>query len=77
MALHDTLSQMNVLLTTMALDLTKVSKGNKSAAQRVRVGSIDLEKIAKRFRKESIDAEKKGKIRKKFLVKKRKKKRAD
>lgn len=76
MALNDTLSQMNSLLTTMALDLTKVIKGNKSAAQRVRVGTIDLEKIAKRFRKESVAAEKNGKFKKRSIAKKRKKKRA-
>ncbi|HSX13705.1 MAG TPA: hypothetical protein VLE96_04705 [Chlamydiales bacterium] len=76
MALNDTLSQMNSILTTMVMDLTKVIKGNKSAAQRVRVGTIDLEKIAKRFRKESVAAEKNGKNRKKSVAKKRKKKRA-
>jgi hypothetical protein len=76
MALNETLSQMNILLTTMAHDLTKVIKGNKSAAQRVRVGTIDLEKIAKRFRKESVAAEKNSRFKKKSLVKKRKKRRA-
>src|SRR6266568_2101061 len=47
MALNETLTQMNSLLMTMVMDLSKVNKGNKSAAQRVRVGTVDLEKIAK------------------------------
>ena len=51
MALNETLTQMNSLLMTMVMDLSKVNKGNKSAAQRVRVGTVDLEKIAKRSAK--------------------------
>lgn len=67
MALNDTLAQMNSLLMIMVMDLTKVSKGNKTAAQRVRVNTIDLEKIAKRFRKESVAAEKSGRLKKKVV----------
>ncbi len=58
MALSETLVQLNCLLTRVVADLSKVHRGNKSAAQRVRVGTIDLEKIAKKFRKESVAAEK-------------------
>lgn len=59
MALNDTMKQLETVLTNVAKDLVKVKKGNKSAAQRVRVGTIHLEKVAKDFRKESL-AEKKG-----------------
>lgn len=74
MALIDTMQQLNSLLSKMVMDLGKVNRGNKSAAQRVRVGTIDLEKIAKRFRKESVAAEKNGKLKKKLALKKAKKK---
>jgi hypothetical protein len=47
-----------------------VRRGNKAASQRVRTGTIMLERIAKVFRKESIYAEKIGKFRKKSIVKK-------
>ena len=77
MALNETMTQLHSLLAEVVTDLHKVYKGNKSAAQRVRVGTIDLEKIAKRFRKESVSAEKNGRLKKKFASKKgrRKKKR--
>jgi hypothetical protein len=75
MALNDTMTQLNTLLSKVVTDLGKVYRGNKSAAQRVRVGTIDLEKIAKKFRKESVLAERNGKLKKKSLLKKSKKKR--
>ena len=71
MALHETVNQLESLLISLAKDLIKVGRGNKSAAQRARVGTIRLEKIGKLFRKESIHAERNGKIRKK-KAKKRK-----
>lgn len=74
MALTDTMQQLHSLLAKVVIDLGKVNRGNKSAAQRVRVGTIDLEKIAKRFRKESVAAEKNGKLKKKSNLKKAKKK---
>lgn len=74
MALNETLVQLNFLLTKVVADLSKVHRGNKSAAQRVRVGTIDLEKIAKRFRKESIAAEKHGSKKNILRRNKRKKK---
>ena len=43
------------LLERVYEDLVKaVEKENKAAAQRVRTGSIRLEKVAKLFRKESV-----------------------
>ncbi len=78
MSLADTMNQLNALLLSVTKDLGKVHRGNKAAAQRVRVGTIKLEKIAKRFRKESVTAEKSGKLKKKPTSKKtkrRKKKR--
>lgn len=71
MALTDTMGKMEHLLNKLTKDLLKAEKGNKSAAQRVRVGTIRFEKIGKVFRKESVDAEKNGKLRKK-KVRKRK-----
>lgn len=72
MALAETVQQLNTVLTKVVMDLSKVYKGNKSAAQRVRVGTINLEKIAKRFRKESVAAEKSGKLKRKSFQKKAK-----
>lgn len=75
MALADTINHLNQLLHALIKDLTKVSRGNKTAAQRVRTGTIKLEKIAKLFRKESVHAEKSGRLKKKKgAVKKVKKK---
>ena len=65
MALSDTIHQLSSLLAEISKDLVKVIKGNKSAAQRVRTGTIRLEKVAKLFRKESIHSEKGGKLKKK------------
>jgi hypothetical protein len=65
MSLRDTMNQMNHLLAAVAKDLGKVCNGNKSAAQRVRTGTIKLEKISKIFRKESVAAEKSGQLKKK------------
>ncbi|MBS3904617.1 MAG: hypothetical protein KGZ39_04765 [Simkania sp.] len=60
MALKDTATNLMKLLETCMRDLHKASGGNKAAAQRVRTGTIRLEKTAKVYRKESIAAEKKG-----------------
>jgi hypothetical protein len=60
MAFKDTVRTMRELLVEIQADLTKGENGNKAAAQRVRVYTIDLEKIAKLYRKESIQSEKKG-----------------
>ena len=59
MALKDTVKTMKELLAETMADLEKGEGGNKAAAQRVRVYTIDLEKVAKVYRKESIAAEKK------------------
>lgn len=77
MALNETMNHLNQILNSVLKDLEKVQRGNKAAAQRVRVGTIKLERIAKVFRKESVAAEKSGKLKKKpavKAVKKRKKK---
>lgn len=67
MALTDTMNQMSHLLAALEKDLIKVQRGNKAAAQRVRIGTIKLSKIGKGFRKESMQAEKIGKFKKKSL----------
>lgn len=68
MSLKETMHRLNHLLTTITKDLGKVQRGNRTAAQRVRVGTVRLEKIGKIFRKESIAAEKGGRLRKKPVV---------
>ena len=58
MSLHDTVKEMRELLGSLSIDLEKAVNGNKAASQRVRTGTIKLEKSAKKYRKESIRAEK-------------------
>jgi hypothetical protein len=61
MALKQTVNEMNKLLAQITQDLQKAEGGNKAASQRVRTGTISLEKVAKKYRKESIAEEKKTK----------------
>ncbi len=49
---------MQNLLSGITIDLEKSTKGNKAASQRVRTGTVKLEKVAKMYRKESILTEK-------------------
>lgn len=65
MALSNTIKQMRDLLQNITSDLEKAENGNKAASQRVRTGTIRLEKTAKVYRKESISAEKKGLVKRK------------
>lgn len=58
MTYKDTAKEMKHLLEQIAHDLTKAENGNKAASQRVRTGTVRLEKIAKAYRKESIRNEK-------------------
>lgn len=58
MALKDTVKQLRDLLNMVTHDLEKADKGNKAASQRVRTGTVKMEKIAKLYRKESIKNEK-------------------
>lgn len=60
MGLNDTVKHMRELLAGISVDLEKAAGGNKAASQRVRTGTIRLEKIAKNYRKESIHSEKSG-----------------
>lgn len=73
MALNETVGKLENLLNSLVKDLMKVGRGNKSAAQRVRVGTLRLEKVGKQFRKESVNAEKSGKLRKKKIRKRKRK----
>lgn len=61
MALKDTIKHMRELLSGIANDLEKADGGNKAASQRVRTGTVKLEKVAKHYRKESIKTEKSSK----------------
>lgn len=61
MALNDTIKQVKNLLANITQDLEKAENGNKAASQRVRTGTVKLEKIAKLYRKESIKNEKTAK----------------
>jgi len=65
MSLDKTMHQLEQLLTSLTKDMIKAHRGNKTAAQRIRTGTIKLEKIGKVFRKESVRAEKTGKFKKK------------
>lgn len=58
MALKSTIKNMHQLLEEITIDLHKAEGGNKAASQRVRTGTITLEKVAKQYRKESIANEK-------------------
>ena len=60
MGLNETTKNMRELLAALSIDLEKAVGGNKAASQRVRTGTIRLEKTAKLYRKESISAERKG-----------------
>ncbi len=65
MALKDTVKHLRDLLAHITQDLEKADNGNKAASQRVRTGTVRLEKIAKAYRKESIKSEKATKGQKK------------
>lgn len=65
MSIKETYNDLRDLLSHIASDLDKSENGNKAASQRVRTGTVKLEKVAKLFRKESIAAEKKTKGQKK------------
>ena len=65
MALKDTTKHMKDLLNNITMDLQKAENGNKAASQRVRTGTVKLEKVAKLYRKESIKGEKQTKSTKK------------
>lgn len=65
MALKETVKQLRDLLQNVTNDLEKAEKGNKAASQRVRTGTVKMEKIAKHYRKESIKNEKSSKDTKK------------
>lgn len=68
MALKETVDQLQGLLDAVTKDLEKGLRGNKAAAQRVRTGTIKMEKIAKLYRKQSIAFEKTIKPKKKAAV---------
>lgn len=61
MSIKDTYKHLRDLLSNVMSDLDKSENGNKAASQRVRTGTVKLEKLAKLFRKESIGFEKKNK----------------
>lgn len=69
MALKNTVVQLRTLLGQVTKDLDKAERGNKAASQRVRTGTIKLEKTAKLFRKESVKADKENKGRPKVAKK--------
>ena len=64
MSLQDSIKEVRSLLASLTIDIEKAANGNKAASQRVRTGTVRLEKIAKRYRKESIKAEKSGSFKK-------------
>lgn len=70
MAIKETTNHIRKLLGHITHDLEKADSGNKAAAQRVRTGTVKLEKLAKLYRKESIQFDKKNKGTKKPSAKK-------
>lgn len=60
MSLNHTYNNLRGLLSHITADLSKAENGNKAAAQRVRTGTVKLEKVAKAYRKESIASERGG-----------------
>ncbi len=60
MGIKESMNSMRNVLAEINVDLEKAANGNKAAAQRVRVNTISLEKIAKIYRKESVSVEKKA-----------------
>ncbi len=73
MALNDTMQRLHHLIEAVAKDLVKVTRGNRSAAQRVRVGTLHLQKWGKLFRKESLHAERRGSLKRRNKKMRRKK----
>src|SRR5271166_2877134 len=69
MAFKDTIKHMRDLLASIQTDLEKAEGGNKAASQRVRTGTVKLEKIAKVYRKDSVASEKTNKGKKKPAAK--------
>lgn len=65
MSIKDTVKHLKDLLARITVDLEKADGGNKAASQRVRTGTVKLEKLAKVYRKESISTERKPKGHKK------------
>lgn len=58
MSLNEAVKEMRELLNAITIDLDKAETGNKAAAQRVRTGTVRMEKLAKVYRKQSIQREK-------------------
>lgn len=58
MSIKEKFKHLKDLLTHISNDLDKAFGGNKAASQRVRTGTVKLEKVAKQYRKESIKNEK-------------------
>ena len=58
MGIKETYKHLKDLLGAITQDLDKAEGGNKAASQRVRTGTVKLEKLAKLYRKESIKTEK-------------------
>lgn len=69
MEFNNICKRMRDLLTHITQDLSKAEGGNKAASQRVRTGTVKLEKIAKGYRKESVLEEKRNKGSKKSAKK--------
>lgn len=62
MAFKDTVNTLKELACAITTDLEKSLKGNGAASQRVRVNTVELEKVAKQYRKESMVVRKKNRM---------------
>jgi hypothetical protein len=59
MSLTQTTDLLVDLLETILIDVPKMEKGNKTAAQRIRTNTVKLSKVSKEWRKLSLHSEKK------------------
>jgi hypothetical protein len=59
MSFNQTTDVLVDLLETILVDVPKMEKGNKTAAQRIRTNTVKLTKVSKEWRKLSLNSEKK------------------
>lgn len=57
MSLYDTADELEGIVVKMIADLREAKRGNRAAAQRVRVATIKIKKVGLQFRRESVDYE--------------------
>ncbi len=71
MSIAGSIKEMRELIEEILKDLPKAEKGNKSAAQRVRVNTVSFEKASKSYRRDTIEQDKAAEKQKKKSAKKK------